>query len=102
MSNNYLSRFPFWFFVLFISACAVHQPYYRQDVINWQQNTPPTANQLKYSIFLIGDVGAPARNPLEPSLNLLRKQLLASGEKSSVIFLGDNIYSFGLTEPCSP
>ncbi|MDQ3289987.1 MAG: metallophosphoesterase, partial [Bacteroidota bacterium] len=102
MSNNHLSRFPFWFFVLFISACAVHQPYYRQDVINWQQNTPPTANQLKYSIFLIGDVGAPSRNPLEPSLNLLRKQLLAAGEKSSVIFLGDNIYSFGLTEPGSP
>ncbi|PSR57416.1 hypothetical protein AHMF7605_22965 [Adhaeribacter arboris] len=102
MHKNYLSSLLYWLFLFFLSACAVHPPYYRQDVANWRQNTPPAPSQLNYSIFLIGDVGAPARNPLEPSLNLLHRQIMAAGEKSAVVFLGDNIYSYGLTEPGSP
>ncbi|QNF31686.1 metallophosphoesterase [Adhaeribacter swui] len=91
-----------WLTLFLVPSCTVHKPYYNREAANWQQNTPPPANQLAYSIFLIGDVGAPAKNPLEPSLNLLRAQLQAAGEKSAVVFLGDNIYSYGLTEPGSP
>ena len=52
-----------------------------------------------YSVYLIGDVGAPAENPLEPSLKLLQRQLLEGGNKSAVVYLGDNIYSYGMPEP---
>ena len=83
-------------------SCTVNKPYYSREAADWQKNIPPTNSPVNYTVFLIGDVGAPARNPLEPSLNLLQRQMQAAGEKSATIFLGDNIYSYGLTEPGSP
>lgn len=102
MNKKYVASISCWLLLLLIQACAVNKPYYSREAANWEKNTPPAADQLKYSVFLIGDVGAPARDPLEPSLNLLQKQIRAAGERSATVFLGDNIYSYGLTEPGSP
>jgi len=50
-------------------------------------------------MYLIGDAGIAESSPLEPSLALLESKLEeADAEKSSVIFLGDNIYPSGLRE----
>lgn len=49
-----------------------------------------------YSVYLVGDAGAATLTPREPVLEILTAQLMRSGEQSSVIFLGDNIYPDGL------
>ena len=104
MKHRYLPSFLLVVATLLFPACAlqINQPYYREDVQSWQQQAPQDSSKIRYSIFLIGDVGAPSKDPLEPSLKLLQGQMLGSDANSASIFLGDNIYSYGLTEPGSP
>ena len=74
------------------------KPNYRQKAVGWQKNVPPDSSRIRYSVFLIGDVGnpIPAAKGGEPSLNFMRKQMLQMGANSSVVFLGDNIYNQGM------
>ncbi len=62
-----------------------------------QQATQP-AVPVAYTVYLIGDVGAPSLEIQEPTLALLQKQLEASDTASAVIYLGDNIYQKGLPD----
>lgn len=75
------------------------RPNYNHGGENWESKTPPDSSALRYSVFLIGDVGAPElKKPGEPSLNFMRRQMLAAGPNSTTIYLGDNIYEYGLPE----
>ncbi|MCA8832044.1 metallophosphoesterase [Hymenobacter pini] len=76
------------------------RPNYRKGGENWESKTPPDSTHIRYTVFLIGDVGKPAPEAEggEPSLNYLRKQILTAGAKSTTIYLGDNIYEYGLPE----
>ncbi|MGV3641365.1 MAG: metallophosphoesterase [Adhaeribacter sp.] len=101
--KRYLSKnvapFPFaffrllWVFLLVACSTAKTPERLKADLPSVPGDKPV------YSIFLIGDVGAPAENPLEPSLKLLQQQILAAGNKSALIYLGDNIYNYGMPEP---
>src|SRR5688572_13145093 len=73
-----MSKFlPLFFFV--ITSYAVAQP--RQD-------------NIVYSLYLIGDAGEPF--VVNSSMGeVLRKTIQSSGTKSTVVYLGDNIYSKG-------
>ncbi|WP_286130419.1 metallophosphoesterase [Solirubrum puertoriconensis] len=79
-------------------AAHPERPNYRGIGRDWQQQTPPDSAQLRYSVFLIGDVGAPAlpEKGGEPSLNFMRREILKAGERSTTVYLGDNIYEYGL------
>nr|GEZ32788.1 hypothetical protein [Tanacetum cinerariifolium] len=35
------------------------KPNYRDKAIGWQKNVPPDSSRIRYSVFLIGDVGNP-------------------------------------------
>ncbi|WP_071889753.1 metallophosphoesterase [Hymenobacter sp. PAMC 26628] len=74
------------------------KPNYRRGAVGWEKTTPPDTTHLRYSVFLIGDVGNPVlpANGGEPSLNFLRKQIMQAGARSTTIFLGDNIYNQGM------
>ena len=76
------------------------RPNYNHGGENWESKTPPDSSHIRYTVFLIGDVGKPiaADKGGEPSLNYLRKQILATGDKSTTIYLGDNIYDYGMPE----
>lgn len=50
----------------------------------------------EHQVFLIGDAGEPDRAP--QNLEVLRQQLERAGKNSTLIFLGDNIYSHGLPD----
>ncbi len=56
---------------------------------------PPPA----YTVFLMGDAGAPATGGTDPNLNTMRVQMDKAGKNSAVIYLGDNIYPNGLADP---
>ncbi|MDJ0367530.1 metallophosphoesterase [Hymenobacter sp. H14-R3] len=74
------------------------KPNYRRTAVGWEKNLPPDSARIRYSVFLIGDVGNPvlAEKGGEPSLNFMRRQMLQAGSKSAVVYLGDNIYNQGM------
>jgi hypothetical protein len=104
MKHHYLPYFALLLAALFFQSCATHinQPYFSEEAKNWEQQPAQDTSNLQYSVFLIGDVGAPNKEPLEPSLKLLQGHMQGSDANSATIFLGDNIYSYGLTAPGSP
>lgn len=55
------------------------------------QNRP--ANTPRYRLYLIGDAGKAGGNP---TLDMLKLKLATEGNKTGVIFLGDNIYESGM------
>ena len=76
------------------------RPNYRRGGIGWEAKRPPDSTRIRYSVFLIGDVGKPADAATggEPSLNFLRQQIMRAGAKSTTVYLGDNIYEYGMPE----
>ncbi|MES2731595.1 MAG: metallophosphoesterase [Bacteroidota bacterium] len=72
--------------------------------IAWAQvaTQQPLPNQPSFTVFLIGDAGEALPDGKDPNLQLLRKQLLAAGKQSAVVFMGDNIYPKGLPNEGTP
>lgn len=60
------------------------------------QQTP----RKTFSVYLIGDAGAATLN--DPNITLLSDMAKADGENSAVIYLGDNIYPYGLRDTNVP
>jgi calcineurin-like phosphoesterase family protein len=83
---------------LTLTACVSNQPFYSREASNWERDVPDPQNKILYTVFLIGDVGAPDLENGEPSMILMRKQMEQAGEQSTTIFLGDNVYHNGLPE----
>ncbi|MCJ8165477.1 hypothetical protein MKJ04_11545 [Pontibacter sp. E15-1] len=81
-----------------LTACVANQPFYSREASDWEQDVPDPDNKVLYTVFLIGDVGAPELDG-EPSMLLMRKQMEEAGLQSATIFLGDNVYFNGLPEP---
>jgi len=55
-----------------------------------------TKLNLSYRILLIGDAGNPSLDNQEPVFSALQKQLSLNPSKTTVVFLGDNIYPEGM------
>ncbi len=53
------------------------------------------ASNVNYTLFLIGDCGEPTIKDA-PVGDVLRREVEKSGAESTVVYLGDNIYPFGL------
>jgi len=82
---------------VYLAACGASTPYYQNDGDQPKATSNKiNADSTNFTLFFIGDTGAPLADPLEPSLQILQYQLNKAGEQSAVIFLGDNIYNNGL------
>jgi hypothetical protein len=103
---------------LFLFSCTTYKPFYAKSQQDWKKSNPDSL-KLEYTVFLVGDVGKPDLNKQEPTLKLLEKQLYhieptkkelntdsstnhKSSEKDAIIFLGDNIYDYGMPKPDAP
>lgn len=101
MSTLAIARKPLlsiWALVLlaaFIAACGTSSRFHTDSRVGEHGVLPPDST-LEYSIFLIGDAGAPERDTAEANLQMLQRALLEAGERSAIVFLGDNIYPSGL------
>ena len=62
----------------------------------------PPDSTLEFSVFLIGDAGAPQRDTTEAVFRNLESALSEAGPRSAVVFLGDNIYPSGMPPLTSP
>ena len=56
----------------------------------------PTETPVEYTVYLIGDAGKPSLEKQGPVLKLLQLEFEKSDSNSAVVFLGDNIYPYGL------
>jgi hypothetical protein len=89
-------------FYYFLTSKGRKKPYFKKINKQWEKYSPTDIDIIKYSVFLIGDAGAPSLIHPDANLELLRSLLLKSGEKSGVFFLGDNIYPKGMPRPNDP
>jgi hypothetical protein len=78
---------------LALSAC-VRAPFPAMP----SSTSPQGRGEAAVRLFLIGDAGGSADNPV---LRALRRELQADGARSMVLFLGDNVYPSGLPDSSS-
>ena len=76
----------------FKSSKRRKKPFYSKEETLWEQLHPDAAQKTAFTVFLIGDAGAPTINEKEPTLALLQSQMDLASENSIAFFLGDNIY----------
>ncbi|MFK7770673.1 MAG: BamA/TamA family outer membrane protein [Saprospiraceae bacterium] len=81
-----------------LPSCANFKLQYDSDNADWKTKAieKPTG-KLEHTLFLIGDAGYTADGITpSPALALLQKKLAQANENSHVVFLGDNIYPYGM------
>ncbi|MCB0628330.1 MAG: BamA/TamA family outer membrane protein [Saprospiraceae bacterium] len=88
--------------LLLLSACQSNRAFYEKDQKAWRTQSLADTTGLAHVVFLIGDAGEAALEPLEPNFKLLASQLRKAGENSTVVFLGDNIYPAGMPAADDP
>lgn len=80
------------------SGCS-HTTAYIRPGVPVQAEPMPSEEEVIYRLILIGDAGEPVKEPAESVLKSLRERTVRLKERTSVIFLGDNIYPAGLPAP---
>ncbi len=78
------------------AGCSHTQPYYHTDVPEIERRDSKANGVLHYRLLLLGDGGKPT--PDEPVLKTLRKWAEKDATKTTIVFLGDNMYPEGMTE----
>ena len=78
------------------AGCSHTQPYYHPDILDTEKGKHETGGGLRYRLLLLGDGGAPKRD--EPVLETLGEWARKDATKTSIVFLGDNMYPEGMTD----
>ncbi len=80
---------------LTIAGCSHTSPYYRSEIPAAERQAVVTEHTFAYRVLLLGDGGEP--KPGEPVLKTLQAWAEKEPEKTSAVFLGDNMYPEGMT-----
>lgn len=90
------------FVLIFIGlcGCSIQSAYVKEGY----QETVPTisGDSIQNTILLIGDAGEPLSNEQELNFKILTHHASRAPQKTSIIFLGDNIYPRGLPDTLHP
>ncbi|MDR6760418.1 hypothetical protein J2Y38_000597 [Flavobacterium sp. 2755] len=79
----------------FIYSCATHKAQYGKDVsANETENATDTI-KIAHTFYLVGDAGNADEEQAQQTLELLHHKLKKASKKSTLLFLGDNIYPKG-------
>ncbi len=84
-----------------LSACRTTEGFITPED-RAQHGRQPADSALTYSVLLIGDAGAPHYESAGAVLSVLDSLLAHYGDRSAVVFLGDNIYPSGLPPASHP
>ncbi len=82
--------------ILFISSCATYDPQYKDENFS---KTFPKKSSIEHSFFLIGDGGNSPIGTKTEAIKDFKEELTRASQKSTALFLGDNIYPSGMPEP---
>jgi hypothetical protein len=77
-------------------SCASYKKQYSKQARNWLQDTVSVSDELTHTMYLVGDAGNDAPDKPSPVLAYLKKVLPEETANSSIVFLGDNIYEYGM------
>ncbi|PQJ76319.1 metallophosphoesterase [Polaribacter glomeratus] len=89
-----LFKKPFFLGVLFlVSACATMK---LQVAENQVFETKESTAEIEHTFYLIGDAGNSTLKKDSPALKYLKKKIKNASKKSTLIFLGDNVYETGI------
>lgn len=117
MHNKYLPLLVCLLLGICYTSCTTYKPFYAKSQQNWEKANNPDSLSLDYTVFLIGDVGSPSLTAQEPTLKLMESQIYkvdtifskgdtttrkTSSNKDAVIFMGDNIYEYGMPAADAP
>jgi hypothetical protein len=84
--------------VLALHSCATRRAQYGKNIEKEiTQNTSDTS-RIAHTFFLVGDAGNANEDKAQETLALLQKRLDNSNKKSTLVFLGDNIYPNGFPQ----
>src|SRR4051794_8041068 len=79
---------------LVVAGCSHTRPF-----IRGRTTTPaPAVAAVDHRPILIGDAGG-ANPDDEPALDLLEERVRVAPERTTVVFLGDNVYETGMPDP---
>ena len=78
------------------AGCSHTKPYYHPDIPEIGKGDGKTDGEIHYRLLLLGDGGVPL--PDEPVLKTLGEWARKDPAKTSVVFLGDNMYPEGMTD----
>ena len=82
--------------LLLTGACATYKNHYSRQVKDWSGLSPSPTLTLTHTMYLVGDAGGATPERMPRVLTYLRKVLPAESPQSSILFLGDNIYEYGM------
>lgn len=84
---------------LFVVSCATNKLQIDEKIVS----SPASVNHtLSHSFYLVGDAGYQNETIPNEVLSLLKSQLQHASKKSTVLFLGDNIYPNGMPITTDP
>ncbi|WP_422857844.1 metallophosphoesterase [Flagellimonas sp. S174] len=78
-----------------IAGCATYKEKYAEP---FQKSIVPQEKIVEHTFYLIGDAGKSPMGELNPALKLFKEKLNEADDKSTAVFLGDNIYPAGLPD----
>ncbi|WDF62430.1 metallophosphoesterase [Flavobacterium sp. KACC 22763] len=85
-----------------VYSCATRKPQYGKSVsANETENATDTI-KIAHTFFLVGDAGNADEEQAQQTLELLHQKLKKANKKSTLLFLGDNIYPKGFPSDKHP
>lgn len=85
--------FLYFIAIILITSCASYKANYADKKA---PKTITITKELVHSFYLIGDAGNAKKGQTIPSLTYFKKELTKADKNSTALFLGDNIYPYGM------
>ncbi|HEY5823137.1 MAG TPA: metallophosphoesterase, partial [Cyclobacteriaceae bacterium] len=83
-------------FIILLTSCASFKKQYAKSSRGWEQQTPSSTLKLKHTMYFVGDAGDPTSKGGTALLGYLKNKLSTESKNSSILYLGDNIYEYGM------
>jgi len=87
--------------LLVLAGCTAASVYISPTDRSNLPAAPPSIDELKHEVYLIGDAGGSTSPSSEPTLKLLKRLTEQADSNGTVVFLGDNVYCCGLPDSSS-
>ncbi|SHG20357.1 hypothetical protein SAMN05443549_102414 [Flavobacterium fluvii] len=88
--------------ILVAQSCATHHAQYGKNIKNYVILNETDSSKIAHTFFLIGDAGNTEEEKAQQTLAILQNRLENSNKKSTLLFLGDNIYPKGFPKNDAP
>ncbi|HSD06843.1 metallophosphoesterase [Flavobacterium sp.] len=85
-------------FILLLQSCATHHAQYGKEIDKPTAENEPDSTQIRHTLYLIGDAGNADEPKAKETLQLFENRLKKANKKSTLLFLGDNIYPKGFPD----